>query len=284
LAAVPTLRVLAMIAALTVWLPLNVFAPKVAMVVGMVISPDVIRLPPSVIVLPVFDTPVPPLAPFRMPAITTAPAVGLAGVNPVVPPLHDPTEPPTVAKVPDVGKVTFVSAVIVNVVAKAPDVVRLPPKVIVFPVLATPVPPLAPSNVPLNTTFPGVALLGRKPVLPALNVATVPPTVATVPDVGRLRLVEPVTLNVSGKAPDVVRFPPSVMVLPLFATPVPPLAPTRTPFRTTLPVAPVLGVKPVVPALKLSTPAPPVPQATAPTDLLSPMDRHCPGVPPMMGV
>ena len=55
--------------------------------------------------------------------------------------------PAKVANVPVVGSVTFVAAVEVRVVAKAPEVVKLlavdilPPKVIVFPVLATPVPP-----------------------------------------------------------------------------------------------------------------------------------------------
>ena len=49
--------------------------------------------------------------------------------------------PASVARVPAVGRVTLVGAVEVRVVAKAPDVVRLPPRVIVFPVLFTPVPP-----------------------------------------------------------------------------------------------------------------------------------------------
>jgi len=58
--------------------------------------------------------------------------------------------PARVANVPVVGSVTFVKAVVVKVVAKAPEVVKLPavdklpPKVIVFPVLATPVPPYWP--------------------------------------------------------------------------------------------------------------------------------------------
>jgi hypothetical protein len=46
-----------------------------------------------------------------------------------------------VARVPVVGRVTLVVAVAVRVVANAPDVVKLPPRVIVLPVFATPVPP-----------------------------------------------------------------------------------------------------------------------------------------------
>ena len=58
--------------------------------------------------------------------------------------------PVKVARVPDVGKVTFVNAVLVRVVAKAPEVARLPPRVMVLPVLATPVPPLAPTPTPVT--------------------------------------------------------------------------------------------------------------------------------------
>lgn len=45
----------------------------------------------------------------------------------------------------------------------------------------------------------------------------------SVPLVGNVILVEPVVVSVRGLAPDVVRFPPSVIVLE-FATPVPPFA------------------------------------------------------------
>ena len=53
--------------------------------------------------------------------------------------------PAKVAKVPVMGKVTFVAAVVVKVVAKAPDVVKLPPSVMVLPELLTPVPPYWPA-------------------------------------------------------------------------------------------------------------------------------------------
>ena len=51
------------------------------------------------------------------------------------------SEPARVANVPVVGRVIEVLAVYVKVVVKAPEVVKLPPTVIVLPVLATPVPP-----------------------------------------------------------------------------------------------------------------------------------------------
>lgn len=43
--------------------------------------------------------------------------------------------------VPDVGRVTLVLPVTVRVVVNAPEVVRLPPRVIVLEPLLTPVPP-----------------------------------------------------------------------------------------------------------------------------------------------
>lgn len=49
---------------------------------------------------------------------------------------------------------------------------------------------------------------------------------SSVPLVGSVMLVEPVVVSVSGFAPDVVRLPPSVIVLE-FATPVPPLGPVN---------------------------------------------------------
>ena len=72
--------------------------------------------------------------------------------------------------VPLVGKVTDVAAVDVNVVGNAPAVVKLPPKVIVFPVFATPVPPLAPANIPVTPVVSGkpVALV-KTAVLVALS-------------------------------------------------------------------------------------------------------------------
>lgn len=51
------------------------------------------------------------------------------------------SDPARVARVPVVGRVIFVLAVAVSVVVNAPDVVRLPPRVIVLPELLAPVPP-----------------------------------------------------------------------------------------------------------------------------------------------
>src|SRR4029077_1254563 len=60
-----------------------------------------------------------------------------------------------VANVPEVGNVTDVVFVIVNVESNAPDVVKLPPRVIVLLVLATPVPPLAPGRMPVTPVVNG---------------------------------------------------------------------------------------------------------------------------------
>ena len=49
--------------------------------------------------------------------------------------------PPNVLNVPVVGRVTLVAAVLFNVEANAPEVVKFPPSVIVFDPLFTPVPP-----------------------------------------------------------------------------------------------------------------------------------------------
>ena len=125
--------------------------------------------------------------------------------------------PAKVAKVPVVGKVTFVDAVLVSVVAKLPDVVKsfpveiLPPRVIVFPVFATPVPPFAPGNVPVTpvlngnpVTFvntpeegvpnAGVVNVGLVNVL--LVKVSVPPSVAKVPVVGKVTFVDAVLVSV----------------------------------------------------------------------------------------
>ncbi len=71
-------------------------------------------------------------------------------------------------KVPDVGKVTLVEAVEVNVTGNAPDVVKLPPNVIVLAPLFTPVPPYVPpitlpfqvpdAIVPVDVILPCTAL------------------------------------------------------------------------------------------------------------------------------
>ena len=57
--------------------------------------------------------------------------------------------PAKVATVPVVGKVTFVEPVDVSVILFAPLVTKLPPNVMVLPVLSMPVPPFAPCTIPV---------------------------------------------------------------------------------------------------------------------------------------
>jgi len=131
-----------------------------------------------------------------------------------------------VASVPDVGRVTFVAPVKVNVAAYAPLVAKFPPTVIVLDPLLIPVPPYVGEMI--------VAPQDPVEIVPTLdnddNVVTA--LLTNVPDVGRVTLVLAVAVKVVLNAPLVVRFPPNVMVLlPLF-TPVPPYVPlTRLPFQ-----------------------------------------------------
>ena len=81
-----------------------------------------------------------------------------------------------------------------------------------------------------------------------------PARVARVPVVGSVTLVAPVCVSVRSCAPKSVSDPPSVMVLPVFATPVPPFAPTKMPLSVIAPVVAVPGVNPVVPAENDVTP------------------------------
>ena len=80
---------------------------------------------------------------------------------------------------PLMGRVRAVVAVVVKVVLNAPDVVKLPPNVMVFVPLLTPVPPLVPISVPLSVRVPE-AVIG-----PPVNVMPVVPpeasTLVTVP-------------------------------------------------------------------------------------------------------
>ena len=102
------------------------------------------------------------------------------------------SEPDSVAKVPELGSVTLVTPVAVNVMANAPAVAKfaavvnvpavvsappvetLPPSVMVYVLLFTPVPPLAGFKIPDSVTAPVVSVLGLKPVVPALNDVTPP--------------------------------------------------------------------------------------------------------------
>ena len=86
-------------------------------------------------------------------------------------------------------------------------------KVIVFSALLdTPVPPLAGLKLPATVIAPVVAVLGVKPVVPNDIDATVLVVVATVPDVGSVRFVAPVVVNVRLLDPDVATVEPSAKV------------------------------------------------------------------------
>ena len=64
---------------------------------------------------------------------------------------------------------------------------------------------------------------------------SIPAIVANVPVVGKMTEVLAVDVRVVVKAPEVVRFPPIVIVLPVLATPVPPYCPVMTlPFQVVL--------------------------------------------------
>ena len=72
--------------------------------------------------------------------------------------------------------------------------------------------------------------------------------------VGSVTFVAPVCVSVKSCAPESVSDPPSVMVLPVFATPVPPFAPIKMPPNVMAPVVTAEGVRPVVPAENDITP------------------------------
>ena len=82
-------------------------------------------------------------------------------------------------------------------------------------------------NVPeLGVPRTGVVSVGLVNVL-LVNVS-VPAIVARVPVVGKVTLVLPEVVKVVVCAPEVVKLPPIVIVLPVFATPVPPYCPAIT--------------------------------------------------------
>jgi len=85
-----------------------------------------------------------------VPPAIVKPEETAVGVNPLIVLFVSASAPVNVAKVPVTGNVRAVVAVEVSVVVKAPEVVRLPPKEIVFPLLAIPVPPLIPKTTPVT--------------------------------------------------------------------------------------------------------------------------------------
>jgi hypothetical protein len=159
-------------------------------------------------------------------------------------PLTLVTVPVVVDKVPDVGKVTFVTPVMVKVLAKAPEVVKLPPRVKVLAPLLTPVPPkVGDTIVPCQTPVPivprvvielcptyaaEISITGVLPPVEVIRLAvpdtlvTVPVVVESVPLVGNVTDVGPVMVKVEAKAPLVARLPARVKVFEPLFTPVPP--------------------------------------------------------------
>ena len=167
--------------------------------------------------------------------------------------------PANVANVPVVGRVTLVTAVVVNVNELAPEViksaanVKLPPNLTVLAAFTISSVNVLPAvnvveDVAANVTS-NAALVSRiaNPVKPAAvppaivavlivgedNVlfvrVSVPANVANVPVDGKVTEVVAVAVNVVVNAPDVVKLPPNVIVLPVLATPVPPYCPATTP-------------------------------------------------------
>jgi hypothetical protein len=139
--------------------------------------------------------------------------------------------------VPEVGNVSVVTPVVVNVALLAPENATVAAGMVSVPVVAviakpltlvtvatprlgvvsvgdedsttlpvpvevvTPVPPEATASVPASVTAPVVAAVGVSPDKVVLNDATLPAVVASVPDVGSVTLVVPVVVIVVGNAP-----------------------------------------------------------------------------------
>lgn len=169
--------------------------------------------------------PVTPVNKLTIPVVTFVPIVA-------VPPVALPLTFNVVFLVvePTLTVVAFVVAIFTTpkVVAAAPtSILTSPelPEVVVAPVI-----------IEIPVEFAPVAATVENPVIPVnacspdvlFNAIEVVPTkvvldsVAKVPEVGRVTLVAPVVVNVIAFAPEVVKFPPNVIVLEPLLTPVPP--------------------------------------------------------------
>ena len=82
--------------------------------------------------------------------------------------------------------------------------------------------------VPDVSINPATVVLPAPVVIYLLLNDSVPASVARVPAVGNVTDVLAVEVRVVVKAPDVVKFPPIVIVLPVLAIPVPPYCPLIT--------------------------------------------------------
>jgi len=153
-------------------------------------APSAVSLAVTIVALtPAVEVPVPPLAMGRIPDTLVVRLAKVVEVVPV-PPLAIGRVPLTCVvrltplSVPPRVRLPAVVTVPVNVM---PLTVPVPPTLVTVPAprLAraaaaevAPVPPLAITNVPANTTAPPVGLLGVNPVVPALKLVT--PLEATV--------------------------------------------------------------------------------------------------------
>ena len=166
-------------------------------------------------------------------------AVTIVALTPAV---EVPVPPLAIGRIPDTLVVRL--AKVVEVVPVPPLAIGKVPVTFVAKLTkvvdVVPVPPLAIGNVPLTCVV-------------RLTPLSVPP---------RVRLPAVVTVPVS-VMPLTVPVPPTLVTVPAprlaraaaaEVAPVPPLAITNVPASTTAPVVGLLGVNPVVPALKLVTP------------------------------
>lgn len=235
---------------------------------------DNTTLPVPVLVV----TPVPPFATANVPLKVIAPAVAVAGVKPVVPPLNVDT--------PELLTTLFTNAVVaicvvsvprvavgaVGVPVSAGDTASTTPPVPVEAVVE-PVPPFATGNaVPDNETARVPDVVKGLPVTER-NVGTVIPTLVTVPVPAPIAVLYDVAssvetvlsafilgnvialgfVTVKKLLPTVVA--PRLVLAPLLVVePVPPLATASVPASVTAPGVAADGVNPVVPALNVVTP------------------------------
>ena len=100
--------------------------------------------------------------------------VAVLGVNPVVPAENDATVLAVVANVPDVGKVTLVSAVVVNVNPNAPDVVNAPASETALPPILPTVVAKEPAVFVTSPVSAGKAPVGKVDAAAAVPAAPVP--------------------------------------------------------------------------------------------------------------
>ena len=244
-------------------------------------APDVLRFPPKVIVFDPLLTPVPPYVPVARdknasdPRVPPAPIFSVelsvpARVNVLLTVNVLDVVPPAAEK-PVAFAVNVMPLTVVGVIAPS---VRL----IAGVVVAVATVPETPFAVVTDTlvTVPVVTVAHVPSPRRYVDADGVPVTAATavtelkrLPETGKVTLVVAVDVRVVLNAPDVVRFPPNVIVLDPLLTPVPPLADGRIPVTPVVRGNPVAFVKvpadgvPSAPPLTTNAPADPVLIASA---------------------